>query len=116
MVTDSVVDLQERFKSYHHRYMLGCLKQVHWSSIGHKKLSVEQYMDYRRASVGTYPSFPVIESVLLFTCKSSMTGRQYRANPRTTIRCATGVDLPRSVMQHPSILICEEAITDIVIL
>lgn len=61
MVIDSWSDLQARFKMLHRKYMLGCLKQVHWMSSGYNTLDIDQYMDYRRGSVGTYPAFPVVE-------------------------------------------------------
>lgn len=41
--------------------MLGCLKQVSWSRLGSKGLGLDEYMDYRRGSVGAYPAFVVIE-------------------------------------------------------
>ncbi|KAF3013727.1 terpene cyclase [Neopestalotiopsis sp. 37M] len=51
---------------------------------------LDQYMEYRRGCIGTYPAFAVVE-------------------------WATGVDLPLYVMQHPSIIMCEIIATDIVI-
>ncbi|KAI0007135.1 isoprenoid synthase domain-containing protein [Xylariaceae sp. FL0662B] len=82
--------LQARYKSRVRQYCLGVLSQVgvkQNSSI----LSVEEYMNFRRGSIGTYPSFSLIEY-------------------------AHGIDLPQEIIDHPSIGICEEVASDLVIL
>lgn len=59
-------------------------------SQGSPQLTTDQYMEYRRGSVGTYPTFAVVE-------------------------WANGIDLPPYVMQHASIAMFEDIVTDIVI-
>lgn len=47
--------MQDRLRKHHRAYALGCLEQTVWNTAGRTKRSVDEYMGYRRLSIGVYP-------------------------------------------------------------
>jgi hypothetical protein len=64
-------DLEQRYKKAVREFCLGALGQV---GVRHQSMviDVDQYMDFRRGSIGTYPSFALVEyAVLQFSIANS---------------------------------------------
>ncbi|KAH7317036.1 isoprenoid synthase domain-containing protein [Stachybotrys elegans] len=79
-----------RYKKRVRQYALAVLGQV---GVKHdsRTIGVEEYMDLRRGSIGTYPSFSLVEY-------------------------AHNIQIPQDILNHESIKTCEEVSSDLVIL
>lgn len=89
--------------------MLGCLKQTQWAHAGYPSLTIDQYLEYRRGSVGALPAFILVEygsHYIPYMDKFWL----------TLTRGAMNVTLPRDITEHPAIAACEEAMVDVVIM
>ncbi|KAI1080884.1 isoprenoid synthase domain-containing protein [Whalleya microplaca] len=84
------VTLQARYRNRIRKYCLGVLRQV-GVNYHSSALSIEDYMNLRRHSIGTYPSFSLVEY-------------------------AHGIELTQEIIDHFSIRTCEEVASDLVIL
>ncbi|KAI8624673.1 Presilphiperfolan-8-beta-ol synthase [Xylariaceae sp. FL1651] len=81
---------QERWIKNHKDYFTGLIRQVEIQKT-QKKLSVDEYIDFRRQSIGAMPSCSLVE----YAC---------------------GIDISQSVLDHPSIVECEKISADLVFL
>ncbi|KAF5515885.1 Presilphiperfolan-8-beta-ol synthase [Colletotrichum siamense] len=84
-------DLQEHWKVSHKMYFDGLLGQV---KVAHSQsaftLTVDEYMNFRRATIGTEPSFALVEY-------------------------AHGINISQKYLGHPSVRECERVSADLVI-
>ncbi|KAI0437867.1 Presilphiperfolan-8-beta-ol synthase [Xylaria telfairii] len=81
---------QERWVKNHKDYFTGLLRQVEIQRT-RKKLTIEEYIDFRRQSIGAMPSCSLVE----YAC---------------------GINISQSVLDHPSIVECEKISADLVYL
>ncbi|KAI1746642.1 Presilphiperfolan-8-beta-ol synthase [Xylaria castorea] len=81
---------QERWVRNHKDYFTGLLRQVEIQRT-QKKLTIDEYIDFRRQSIGAMPSCSLVE----YAC---------------------GINISQSVLDHPSIVECEKISADLVYL
>ncbi|KAI1124634.1 Presilphiperfolan-8-beta-ol synthase [Nemania abortiva] len=84
------IELQERWIKNHKDYFTGLIRQVKIQK-EQKDLSIEEYIDFRRQSIGAMPSCSLVE----YTCD---------------------IHISQSVLDHPSIVECEKISADLVFL
>ncbi|KAK8039638.1 Presilphiperfolan-8-beta-ol synthase [Apiospora rasikravindrae] len=80
--------LQHRYKDYIKHYMLGVLGQVHARQFDVATLSIDDYMYFRRRTIGVMPCTVLVEYAL-------------------------GIDLPDHVINHQSLKDCREVAVDL---
>ncbi|KAK8134482.1 hypothetical protein PG984_006494 [Apiospora sp. TS-2023a] len=80
--------LQHRYKQYMKHYMLGVLGQVHARQFDVAELSIPDYLDFRRRTIGVMPCTALVEYAL-------------------------GIDLPDYVINHQSLTDCREVAIDL---
>ncbi|KAK0387053.1 hypothetical protein NLU13_5366 [Sarocladium strictum] len=83
--------LQHRYKMYLKHYMLGVLRQVSSRARDPRKITVDEYLNFRRGTIGAMPCFCLVEY-------------------------AEGIDLPQYVIDHPSIQACQQVAVDLVLM
>jgi hypothetical protein len=83
--------LQHRYKMYLKHYMLGLLGQVTSRARDPRKITVDEYLKFRRGTIGAMPCFCLVEY-------------------------AEGIDLPQYVIDHPSIQACQQVAVDLVLI
>ncbi|KAH8844670.1 hypothetical protein MCOR27_011710 [Pyricularia oryzae] len=83
--------LRHRYKMYLKHYMLGVLGQVGSRSRDPRSLSVDEYLAFRRGTIGVMPCLCLVEY-------------------------AEGIELPQYVVDHPSVKACQQVAVDLVLL
>lgn len=83
--------LQHRYKMYLKHYMLGLLGQVSSRNRDPRKVTVDEYLKFRRGTIGAMPCFCLVEY-------------------------AEGIDLPQYIIDHPSIQACQQVAVDLVLI
>ncbi|KAH9236440.1 hypothetical protein K456DRAFT_1721796 [Colletotrichum gloeosporioides 23] len=83
--------LQHRYKAYLKHYMLGVLGQVHSRRLDARSLTIEDFLVFRRGTIGVMPCTVLVEYAL-------------------------GIEVPDHIISHPSIKACQEVAVDLVLL
>lgn len=76
---------------YLKHYMLGVLGQVNSRARDPRDITVEEYLSFRRGTIGAMPCFCLVEY-------------------------AEGIDLPQYIIDHPSIAACQQVAVDLVLI
>lgn len=76
---------------YLKHYMLGVLGQVSSRARDPRDITVEEYLSFRRGTIGAMPCFCLVEY-------------------------AEGIDLPQYIIDHPSIAACQQVAVDLVLI
>ena len=76
---------------YLKHYMLGVLGQVNSRAKDPRDITVDEYLNFRRGTIGAMPCFCLVEY-------------------------AEGIDLPQHVIDHPSIAACQQVAVDLVLI
>ncbi|KAF9877982.1 pentalenene synthase [Colletotrichum karsti] len=83
--------LQHRYKTYIKHYMLGVLGQVNSRKLHVSDLTIEEFLVFRRGTIGVMPCTVLVEYAL-------------------------GIEVPEHIINHPSIKACQEVAVDLVLL
>ncbi|TDZ46184.1 (+)-eremophilene synthase [Colletotrichum trifolii] len=83
--------LQHRYKSYMKHYMLGVLGQVNSRKLPVKALTIDEFLIFRRGTIGVMPCTVLVEYAL-------------------------GIEVPETIINHTSVKTCQEVAVDLVLL
>lgn len=83
--------IHHRYKKYMKHYMLGVLGQVNSRKLDVKTISMDEFLVFRRGTIGVMPCTVLVEMAL-------------------------NIEVPEHIINHPSIQACQEVAVDLVLL